>query len=588
MRGVQGLKSIVGQKRISILVLAFCMVLATSAKADVNADPRKDTKVLVVYSTDGGHVSESQKLLDMLVGHFVKKIDFKNANDVKEKDLTGVSTLIYYGEVAELLPDEIGDFFNKFNGTILAIGHNSEQLGNKFAFFKQERQVAIKDLILTETKRRTSLDVSRLVSTIVPLKDTKVVISGTSNGISYPVMIRKQENYYFASDKIDSIFSIYLGEALHQVFDADHPAGHPAYLRLEDVHPLTDASILREIAVILKQKNIPYIVSVIPVYRDPDTGFESRFSDYPQVLSALKYAQKNGGSIIMHGYTHQYKDDETGEGFEFWDVDANMPITVPADQTPEKKTLADFNSDEEYLKFLAKQKSFETDYINTKVTKAIHELVGLGLYPLAFEAPHYTMSQSGYEILADHFSTYIGQLQLGDRDWRIMAPSPYVSYPSFLHGMKLLPETIGYVEPDNPDAVDDMMRAAENQVIVRDGYIAGFYHPYLGLERFKELMDRFEKLPNLEWIDLKKMNNYVAVDNISLIASSESEVIKSVDYFEMLKTAPGYYEPHVKSAGNYTMWLVVAVSGLMVALFIYFAVRLHVRRARMDGGGFDD
>lgn len=588
MRGFQALNSKLEQKRISFLVLAFCLVLATTAKADVNTDPRKDTKVLVVYSTDGGHVSESQKLLDMLVGHFSKTIDFKNANDVKEMDLKGVSTLIYYGEVAELLPDETGVLFDSFRGTILAIGHNSEQLGNKFTFFKQERQIAIKDLFFTATNKRTTFEAARLVSTIVPSMETEVLITGTSNGTSYPIMIRNKENYYFATDKIDSIFSIYLGEALHEVFKADHPAGHAAYIRLEDVHPLTDASILREIAVILKKKNIPYIVSVIPVYRDPDTGVESRFSDYPQVLSALKYAQKNGGSIIMHGYTHQYKDDETGEGFEFWDVDANMPITVPADQTPEKKTRADFKSDEEYLNFLAKQKAFETDYIKTKVTKAIHEMVGLGLYPLAFEAPHYTMSQSGYEILSGHFSTYIGQLQLGDRDWRIMAPSPYVSYPTFLHGMKLLPETIGYVEPDNPDAVDEMMRAADNQLVVRDGYIAGFYHPYLGVERFKELMDRFEKLPNLEWIDLKKMNNYVAVDNISLTASSESEVTKSVDYFEVLKSSPGYYKPHVKTAVNYTLWSVVAISGIMVTLFIYFAIRLHVQRARFGGGGFDD
>jgi uncharacterized protein YdaL len=582
------LQSKIGRKRVTFLVLALCLVIGTTVKADVNADPREDTKTLIVYTTNGGHVSESQKLLDMLVGHFAKKIEMKSANNLTVKDIEGVSTLIYYGEIADLLPEETESIFNRFEGTILAIGHNSEQLGIKYAFFNQERQVAVKDLVLAETGRRTTLEGPRLVSTIVPTKETEVLITGTSNGTSYPVMIRNKEYYYFASDNIDSIFSLYLGEALHEVFKADHSSGHPAYLRLEDVHPLTDASILREIAVILKRKNIPYIVSVIPVYRDPDTGEEFRFSDFPQLLSTLKYAQKNGGTIIMHGYTHQYKNDETGEGFEFWDVDANMPITVPADQTPEKKTRADFKSNEEFLKFLANQKAFETDYIKTKVTKAIQELVGLGLYPLAFEAPHYTMSQSGYEILADHFSTYIGQLQLGDRDWRIMAPSPYVSYPSFLHGMKLLPETIGYVEPENPVAIDDMMRAADNMLVVRDGYIAGFYHPYLGLERFNQLIDKFEKIPNLEWIDLKKMNNYVAVDSIALSASTENEVTKTVDYFEMLKTSPEYYAPHMKTAVNYTMWSIGALSAIMILLFIYFAIRLHIQRIRFDGGGNDE
>ena len=30
--------------------------------------------------------------------------------------------------------------------------------------------------------------------------------------------------------------------------------------------------------------------------------------------------QDDGAAIIMHGYTHQFYDSETGEGFEFWDV----------------------------------------------------------------------------------------------------------------------------------------------------------------------------------------------------------------------------------------------------------------------------
>ena len=29
---------------------------------------------------------------------------------------------------------------------------------------------------------------------------------------------------------------------------------------------------------------------------------------------------QDDAAIIMHGYTHQFYDSETGEGFEFWDV----------------------------------------------------------------------------------------------------------------------------------------------------------------------------------------------------------------------------------------------------------------------------
>ncbi|WLR54364.1 polysaccharide deacetylase family protein [Mesobacillus subterraneus] len=570
------------------LVLLISSALTVSVKAESDGDPREDNKTVIIYSTESGQITENQRLLDMLVSHFSSNLIMKNAKDLTETDLNKASTLIYYGETADVLPDSLAESIDSFPGTVMAISHNKEQLGKRFGFFKQHQPAAINQLVLVKGNKIRKMEDMRVITAITHNASTEVLVKGMGRGKTYPLFIRNENNYFFSSDRIDSLFSVYLGEVLHDVFNADHERENPAYLRLEDIHPLTDPYVLKEIAVILKKKNIPYIVSVIPVYRDPETGEESRFTDYPEVLDALKFMQKNGGSIIVHGYTHQYKDDETGEGFEFWDVDANMPITVPANETPIVKKRSDFDSEKAYLEHLGKQKAFETDYIKSKVNSAIQEMVGLGLYPLAFEAPHYTMSQSGYEILADHFSTYIGQLQLGDRDWRIMAASPYVSYPSFLHGMKLLPETIGYVEPDNPHAIEEMIEAAKDQLIVRDGYVAGFYHPYLGVERFKDLMEQLEKIPNLSWIDLAKMNNYVGVDNISLTAGVDNDVELSINYFGLLKSSPNYYKPHVKSAVNSTLWMIVAAAGLMVMMFTYYAIRLNIRRARNGGGEFDE
>ena len=107
----------------------------------------------------------------------------------------------------------------------------------------------------------------------------------------------------------------------------------------------------------------------------------------------------------------------------------------------------------------------------------MHELVKFGLYPLAFEAPHYTMSQNGYKILSEHFSTYVGQAQLSDKDWGIMDSTLYSSSPTFFNGMKLLPETMGYVRPDDPKAIDKMMDRADRIGMTRDGMFAAFIIP---------------------------------------------------------------------------------------------------------------
>lgn len=47
--------------------------------------------------------------------------------------------------------------------------------------------------------------------------------------------------------------------------------------------------------------------------------------------------QDDGAAIIMHGYTHQFYDSETGEGFEFWDVKTDQPIRQPKHENLRQK-----------------------------------------------------------------------------------------------------------------------------------------------------------------------------------------------------------------------------------------------------------
>ena len=125
------------------------------------------------------------------------------------------------------------------------------------------------------------------------------------------------------------------------------------------------------------------------------------------------------------------------------------PISFPANDKTIKKTREDFGSKDGYEEYLGKIKQFETNYIQTKINKGINELVSYGLYPVAFEAPHYTMSLNGYKVVSNYFSTYVGQVQISDKDWKIMRTSPFLTAPTFLNGMTLLPETIGYVDPND-------------------------------------------------------------------------------------------------------------------------------------------
>lgn len=215
----------------------------------------------------------------------------------------------------------------------------------------------------------------------------------------------------------------------------------------------------------------------------------------------------------MHGYSHQYHAIETGEGFEFWNVNDNTPILAPPDDT---KPIGE---------------SFESEYINNRITTGILELTSVGLYPLAFEPPHYVMSLEGYEILSHYFSTYVGNVQLSDKDWQIIWSSPFVSQPAFMYGMKLYPETIGYIKINDVQEVTNMIDRAKEVMKVKEGIAGAFYHPYLGIDALKKLIPQLKQLPNLDWVDLQHVKNSVEAPGVHITSDKNGLHVQTTPGF---------------------------------------------------------
>lgn len=549
-----------------------------------SARSKEEASVLVIYTSKDGGIDEYQRSLDMLISHFTKDVTFVSSEDVKKDDLRNVTHLFYYGQVATELPARFTTLFDDYDGTFVAIGYNVDMLGDQFSFVTPLHEREINELYITN-KKGERLDVRR--ENIIEIKvteDTEILIEGKKTGdrTSYPVFVKNDQRYYYAVDHLASQKSVLFAELLHDVFNVHHEAKHPAYIRLEDIHPFVDYENVRQIAEILKEKNIPYMVAVIPVYTNPETGKKHYFSDSPKLLNVLKQMQKDGASIVLHGYTHQFRDSETGEGFEFWDVERNTPIYAPPNQPFTLLEENDFKSKEEYENYIATLKSIETDYVKTKVTRGIQELVNYGLYPLAFEAPHYTMSQNGYTVISEHFSTYVGQIQLSDEDWKIMDSSPYITSPSFLNGMQLLPETMGYVNPEDPHAIENVIKNAESYQLTSDGILSAFYHPYLGVEKFVELISEMEKLPNISWIDLKATDLWVKADHIE-IYTENGEIKTKIDHVGLLRSSIDFPLFHFKKFIDTIVWGIALISGITVFVFVMITIFIQTKKAKMEG-----
>ncbi|WP_410984246.1 DUF2334 domain-containing protein [Bacillus cereus] len=498
------------------LVIVFLIVM-NGITVQVKAET-KEQRVLVMYSTEDQKQNVQTRMLDLLIGGFAKDVTWIPAEKASGlKDTQSYTHIFYVGTTQQELLPEVKQLLNDTSKAVFYLGENIGQV-ERFSFLQVQDNASITSVTLLPQNISANIKENEFSMKSMTLsQDAETLVTGSNQTNTYPLLVKRERAYYFASTILDDPYSRFIAASLFLFFEKEPSKNNvPIHLRLEDVHPLADDKKLMEIATFLYEKKIPYVVTVIPVYKNTKTNKEYHLSDAPKIVKTLQYMQEHGASIVLHGYTHQYYDSETGEGFEFWDVKNDRPIISESLDAHETKQEKDFASKEEYKAYLENKKPFEESYIQKKLNKGVEELVTHDLYPIAFEAPHYTMSQFGYEMVSKHFSTILGQVQVSDETWKSMAVSPYNSYPSMFHGALLIPETIEFVDLNKKDPVGEMVKLAKEYAALPGGTIGGFYHPYLGVEPLKKLIAELEKIPHLKWEDLKKQSHEVKTDDVHI------------------------------------------------------------------------
>lgn len=531
--------------------------------------------VLVVYTNSQEQIDENVRNLDVLLGHFTTKINFISDKQVREEDIKGVTHLFYYGISQQKVNPNFIKLINHYDGTLIVIGHNVKQFENRFSFMEAQDQIWVNSVSLYDQQEKEFLEQRLPIYQISGNKeDVKVLLNAWKGDNAFPLFIQYGNTYYYASESLFNKFGTYFGESLYQVFNIQTERKHLAYLRLEDVHPLSDPKFLREIGEYLWQKKIPYLIAVIPVYVDATNKQPIHLKDKPEIVDALTYMQNHGGSILLHGYTHKYKNNETGEGFEFWDVENDRPIFGLEGKNTALKQRHDFNSMQEYQDYLQSLYNFEENYIRDRIEKGIRELVDIGLYPLGFEPPHYTISLEGYKIVSQYFNGFFGQVQLSNSTWKIMGSSPYLTKPKMLNGMLLYPETIGYYDPNSLTPYQDIHEKLQLIKNTRNGMIGFFYHPFLGLTNLKPVIEDLEKVPNLEWIDIKQHKLKVTAPYLEMSSGGKQQPITVAD---SLTTQQKLMQNLQVSTFELVLWGVVCVVTIMILLFFTYTIILRMR-----------
>jgi uncharacterized protein YdaL len=311
-----------------------------------------------------------------------------------------------------------------------------------------------------------------------------------SDGSSMPWAVRSANLIQVSEDPLPYIAEdddryLAFADLLFEVLAPRVAQRHRALIRLEDVGPTADPVQLRAVTDYLYGRGVPFSIGVYPVYRDPRGAggdVTVRLSDRPALVEVLRHAAARGGTVLMHGYTHQYANASnpghgvSGEDAEFYrchldDHQQQCLLDGPVAEDSRQWALG-------------------------RIDRGLEEWRQAGLpRPSIFEFPHYMASPDAYVAVGARFSyryersLYYPGLLSGQpvpdagREWQFF---PYAVRD--VYGAKVLPENLDYVT-DSGDSIPYMLAAARANLVVRDGVASFFYHPFLGVGRLPQLVD---------------------------------------------------------------------------------------------------
>jgi len=446
----------------------FVILLLSWFAASAQTTPQQTVAIIYDGPTDYQAKGYIHALfVDNLLGHFGLAGEIIPSGNYRPGMLQRYHAGFYIGVTpGATVPDSLLADVRAYSQPFAWLGQHVEALVNtpegrrQFGFTWQEynRYFGVTGVMYKDTflpKHEPDLS----VVSVTDKRNVQVVATAlTKAGASYPYVLHRGRFWYFA----DSPFAYpdegghYLAfcDLLHDIFEVQHPADQRALVRIEDVSIDQDPVDLRRVSDLLEGYHIPFQIAMIPIFKNPSKEFEVRLSDRKSFVDSLHYMIAHGGTPVMHGVTHQYRG-QSGDDYEFWDDTGDRAIAGDS-----------------------------TEFVMRRLQLGLQECFNAGIYPVAFETPHYAASETDYRAMMRVFTLFY--------DRTISTPSlnsqQYFPYPVIDYwGRYVLPEDLGYVPVENPQT-REILQAARNLKVVRDGVASFYFHPFLNANLLDQLV----------------------------------------------------------------------------------------------------
>lgn len=510
----------------------------------------KEYEVLLIYDRekDDGYSRNIVNIFDTLLHGFNTNVTRVKASSYTHKIKNNKYDYIFViGVDGDFHNEELLEDLKSFKGTLCWIGDGIEWLLKNNDNYDIKYKGQYNNICQVEYKgKKYRLKEEKTFNIVEPTNNESKIYGTIGDTLNnYPYIIEDKNLFYVSQIDLGNTLYYIFCDVLYDIFKVKSFSKSEIFVRIEDVHPFRDTETLKAIADYLYDKGIPFMVALIPTYINPENKSMSTIFHRPEFAEAIRYMQDKGGSIVLHGYTHQYKNEAiSGEGFEFWDGEKDEPLN---------------ESMEKFVKY--------------RLLSGLRICIENGIYPIAFEAPHYAMDSRGYKELKKYFSTYVGQYQNNDERFNSNT-FPYVIKNSKDFNI-LIPENLGFIDPDDKLSVEIIKENFDNLSIVR-GYSGGFFfHPYLDIYYLKEVIDFLEK-KKVNFMNLRDIDNWVKIDDID-IETKNGDI--DVSYDENISTKPKNIK-EMKFISSISKIIIIIISTSILLFIIIFIIFRTIDRKK--------
>jgi uncharacterized protein YdaL len=494
---------------------AACCLLASAS--GLNADPLTvrpataqgaDAKTLVIYSQTHTPYSLADDLaaLRLELRRVVSRVETVAATQADSNKIAGADYVVVFNP--QPYPGLSDDLLRSLAQTVkpvLWVGYGAEELGRQPEFSGSFDVVSFASPHAATTVNYQGRDWKQPFAFWMPVRLAatnsgqvimSVPVTGTNNDTTlYPVSWKNGHVTFFSALPTATVTSPLFCDLLLDFYGVTNAGDAEICVRIDGYHCHQDHLEFRHLVDYMHEQGLPFTVGVIPAFWNPDTKKVEELDTQPEFVAALRYAQQNGGSLILEGYADA-RQAPTGQDEEFWDAAQDRPY---ADDSPE--------------------------YVRERVQQAVREMLGKGLFPVGWETPFNSASRTGYAEIAAHFSTGVERTQLSDSTALENFAGPAVTADDF--GRIIVPENLGTVNGDKGALVQ--LRDTSDLLTQLRGTVSTMTFPaYLTEDKLKQavgLLEHYKK----PFVDLAAGDNWVQLPDVIVLTGNAQRTVTLVN-----------------------------------------------------------